>query len=474
MKKLVFTVFAVGLGLTASIMAQVPSYVPTNGLVGWWPFNGNANDESGNGNNGSFTASSCINCGSNQVKAEPMLAIDRYNIINKSYNFSDQLDLISINNSSNLQLTNQYTISLWLYPTSFNFGKYSFGVILSKWGGGGAASYQIRISNAGNILFDTHNGTSTTTITSTNPLTLNSWSNIIITQNNTLVSIIVNDINTTNNQNMVIPMKANNTIEIGRNHNQFYNYQHEGFLGRIDDVAIWNRVLTSLEIKALYESKQENGNNQTWEEIKSPIKINPNPKGGSQNVFFDKNYTLFDQKTNEPIYPINKNGTIVYQIYYSSNEDPKPYPGEFTPEKLESHLYYKFKNYNNCKNWCDEVELNKKQNSKNNNNSSINSNPIKSSNNVAGVDESEMIKQYKCKCCNSTINGLREGVDDTGSKLNNATLNYYNSVFSDPETIKLFNVGTILGEEPVRNSYDIMRKSYYNFCSIKCTKICQE
>jgi hypothetical protein len=33
-------------------MAQVPSYVPTNGLVGWWPFNGNANDESGNGNNG--------------------------------------------------------------------------------------------------------------------------------------------------------------------------------------------------------------------------------------------------------------------------------------------------------------------------------------------------------------------------------------------------------------------------------------
>jgi hypothetical protein len=39
----------------ASLYAQtVPSYVPTNGLVGWWPFNGNANDESGNGNNGSY------------------------------------------------------------------------------------------------------------------------------------------------------------------------------------------------------------------------------------------------------------------------------------------------------------------------------------------------------------------------------------------------------------------------------------
>ena len=37
---------------TFAVQAQVPSYVPTNGLVGWWPFNGNANDESGNGNNG--------------------------------------------------------------------------------------------------------------------------------------------------------------------------------------------------------------------------------------------------------------------------------------------------------------------------------------------------------------------------------------------------------------------------------------
>ena len=35
-----------------TVEAQVPSNVPTNGLVGWWPFNGNANDESGNGHNG--------------------------------------------------------------------------------------------------------------------------------------------------------------------------------------------------------------------------------------------------------------------------------------------------------------------------------------------------------------------------------------------------------------------------------------
>jgi hypothetical protein len=37
----------------SDVIAQnIPSYVPKDGLVGWWPFNGNANDESGNGNHG--------------------------------------------------------------------------------------------------------------------------------------------------------------------------------------------------------------------------------------------------------------------------------------------------------------------------------------------------------------------------------------------------------------------------------------
>ena len=41
-----------------TMQAQVPSYVPTNGLVGWWGFNGNANDESGNGNHGTVFGAS--------------------------------------------------------------------------------------------------------------------------------------------------------------------------------------------------------------------------------------------------------------------------------------------------------------------------------------------------------------------------------------------------------------------------------
>jgi len=35
-----------------SMSAQVPGYIPQDGLIAWYPFNGNANDESGNGNDG--------------------------------------------------------------------------------------------------------------------------------------------------------------------------------------------------------------------------------------------------------------------------------------------------------------------------------------------------------------------------------------------------------------------------------------
>lgn len=51
MKKLLSTAITI-FGFATLSIAQVPSYVSTNGLVGWWPFTGNANDQSVNSNNG--------------------------------------------------------------------------------------------------------------------------------------------------------------------------------------------------------------------------------------------------------------------------------------------------------------------------------------------------------------------------------------------------------------------------------------
>jgi hypothetical protein len=95
--KMILTVVAL-LGMMSTSIAQVPSYVPTNGLVGWWPFNGNANDESGNGNNGTVNGAT--------------LTTDRNGNANAAYSFDGVNDYIqSINPLGNL--TSDFTISLY-------------------------------------------------------------------------------------------------------------------------------------------------------------------------------------------------------------------------------------------------------------------------------------------------------------------------------------------------------------------------
>ena len=82
------------------------------------------------------------------------------------------------------------------------------------------------------------------------------------------------------------------------------------------------------------------------------IRRSPDSRKDYTNVFWKKEYTLFDLITDEPIFPKEKNGQKIYKIYYTSNEDPKPYKGEFSESDLEKHLYYKFKNKKNCKKFC--------------------------------------------------------------------------------------------------------------------------
>ena len=83
------------------------------------------------------------------------------------------------------------------------------------------------------------------------------------------------------------------------------------------------------------------------------LKRDPDSRKDFANVYWKSEYTLFDKATDEPIFPINKNEVLVYQIYYSSNENPKPFYGEFTEGELERHLFYKFKNKENCMLFCD-------------------------------------------------------------------------------------------------------------------------
>jgi hypothetical protein len=90
--------YAAILTYSSTFFAQLPSYLPTNGLVAWYPFNGNANDESGNGNNG--------------ILGNVIPAADRYGNADGAYDMNSSF--ISLSQSIRIQNGQNHTIGAWV------------------------------------------------------------------------------------------------------------------------------------------------------------------------------------------------------------------------------------------------------------------------------------------------------------------------------------------------------------------------
>ena len=78
------------------------SALPTAGLVAYYTFSGNANDESGNGNDGIVTGA--------------VLTTGRKGDAGGAYSYNGIGDYISVADDPTLDLTDGLTISVWIYP----------------------------------------------------------------------------------------------------------------------------------------------------------------------------------------------------------------------------------------------------------------------------------------------------------------------------------------------------------------------
>lgn len=80
------------------------------------------------------------------------------------------------------------------------------------------------------------------------------------------------------------------------------------------------------------------------------LKRDPDKRKDFANVYYKSQYTLFDLWSDEPIFP-DQNGN--YTIYTATNEDKTPRIFTGSSQKLSNTCcFYKFKNLENCKNWC--------------------------------------------------------------------------------------------------------------------------
>ena len=223
----------------ANAYSQLPSYVPSNGLVGYWPFNGNANDESGNGNNGNVNGAT--------------LTTDRNGVVNKAYSFNGTNNYIDIQHNSTLNLQDFLTISCWIKTTDILRPQY----IINKSTGGTSDSWLFDLNIYGNsatsgVLRMLCGGITGAAPMSNNIVSqTNTWYNVTATYDKQNVKFYINGV-LSNSVPLTSQTPINtNIVRIGAPHTPFTT---NAFGGSIDDVIIYNRALTQQEITTLYNS----------------------------------------------------------------------------------------------------------------------------------------------------------------------------------------------------------------------------
>ncbi|MFN5093172.1 MAG: LamG domain-containing protein, partial [Bacteroidota bacterium] len=219
--------------LALAVVNQVSAQIPSDGLVGYWPFTGNANDASGNGNNGIIYAS---------------LTTDRFGNPNSAYNFN-QGSKIEVPMTQQLFELPVRSFSCWfrlsanqtggrIYETTFQNGGIGFyaGSIFDTWYG-----YSQHCCNIVGL--------------SGGPIGL--WHHLVVNSNDntgfTQVYLDGVQISTSNGYPAGNGCFSNTVWQWQGAFMRFgQGASGEAYFGDIDDISIYNRVLTPAEISQLY------------------------------------------------------------------------------------------------------------------------------------------------------------------------------------------------------------------------------
>ncbi len=216
----------------------------TNGLVAYYPFNGNANDESGNSNN-------LVNYGAT-------LCADRFGNSNQAY-YLDGHNYLGSPIPPLTQVDN-WTITAWLQLASLsqatafvvcvgydNTTGDGFGMGIS--GGGG----EIGQGEAGNQLWAFFPGVNFEyggfAFQSTNQ-----WYQLVMTGNAGITALYVNGIST--GTAIVMTPSMPTSLEIGSGGAFRADGEFRFFTGSVDDVRVYNRALSTDEVLELFAYDQ--------------------------------------------------------------------------------------------------------------------------------------------------------------------------------------------------------------------------
>lgn len=241
MKRVLVVVMAV----ICLLFMGVPVQADLNsGLVAYYPFNGNANDESGNGNHG--------------VVDGAALSSDRFGNIDSAYSFNgNEAISISFDQSfySDLQ-ENGFSIMFWANPKQVISGSGCSTCnaipLIEGIYGGSDENLTIDIIQDGYVKFRINGwmGSGESIVADNSLITFEKWVFIVIVLDNSGNTKIYIDGNPAKSGQFKNPINTNHdySFVLGSNPGGLAEY----YTGLIDDVRIYNRDLSESEIQRLY------------------------------------------------------------------------------------------------------------------------------------------------------------------------------------------------------------------------------
>ncbi len=234
-------------------------------LIGHWPFNGNAIDESVNNNDGFVLGATLTN--------------DRFGNENGAYHF-DGNDRIDVPDDPSLTLGSEFTMVVWAQMSSYGAdgGYYLMG---HSEGPGNTKKWIFWFGNDGISLIMTHSGGGWIWLGNF-AFELNNWYCLAIMRNGNNLSAYVNGVNIGSNTISSSTPNPAATLQFGTAEPDRPN---RVLRGKIDNIKIYSRVLSEEEIMMLC-NRVSSTHDFNLNSLK--IEVNPNPNSGKFTFQFEK------------------------------------------------------------------------------------------------------------------------------------------------------------------------------------------
>jgi len=212
------------------VSSGIPSFVPTNGLTAYYPFNGSPNDAT-TGNN-HLTSYGGIS-----------LSSDRTNTPNSAYAFDGVDDYLVDTPTFTMSQSNSFTYSIWMKKDSLVGLSFMHGNSTTN-------NFVTLIGGSSQVQFGT-NQQGSAWIWASAPLTLGAWDHYVCTYDGTTKAMQIfknGQLAGTATYTYTAAVAVVQPLFVGRGIGGTGTY----FKGKIDDIGIWSRTLTNQEIIALY------------------------------------------------------------------------------------------------------------------------------------------------------------------------------------------------------------------------------